>query len=73
MSCDLHVEDIDNLIKDLNKYNDLFKFVRIMREKFQTAALNGKNLLSLFNLFLIAFNIVVLFSKLITVWEFHFI
>lgn len=67
MSCDLHVEDIDNLIKDLNKYNDLFKFVRIMREKFQTAALNGKNLLSLFNLFLIAFNIVVLFSKLITV------
>ncbi|XP_072959412.1 kinetochore protein SPC25 homolog [Typha angustifolia] len=41
LHCDPYIEDINELIKDLNKTNDLFKFVRIMREKFQAATLNG--------------------------------
>lgn len=41
MDCDPYVEDVNELIKDLNKTNDFFKFVRIMREKFQAAIQNG--------------------------------
>ncbi|KAM0942969.1 putative chromosome segregation protein Spc25 [Dioscorea sansibarensis] len=39
--CDPHLENLDKLIKDMNETNGLFKFVRLMREKFQAAALNG--------------------------------
>lgn len=39
--CDPYIEGISKLIKELNKTDDLFKFVRIMREKFQASALNG--------------------------------
>lgn len=41
VNCDPDVEDISTLMKDLNKTNDLFEFVRIMREKFKDAALKG--------------------------------
>ncbi|XP_020085723.1 kinetochore protein spc25 isoform X2 [Ananas comosus] len=41
LHCDPYMEEINELVNDLNRTNDLFKFVRIMREKFQTTALNG--------------------------------
>lgn len=41
LNCDPYVEGISELIKELNKTNGLFKFVRVMREKFRAAALNG--------------------------------
>nr|XP_010937606.1 kinetochore protein SPC25 homolog [Elaeis guineensis] len=41
LHCDPYVEDISELIKELNKNDNLFELVRIMREKFQAAALNG--------------------------------
>ncbi|XP_039118847.1 kinetochore protein SPC25 homolog [Dioscorea cayenensis subsp. rotundata] len=41
LHCDPHLENLDKLIKDMNETNGLFKFVRLMREKFQAAALNG--------------------------------
>ncbi|ONK60952.1 uncharacterized protein A4U43_C08F24460 [Asparagus officinalis] len=40
MSCDPCVENVNDLITGLNKTNDLFKFVRILRQNFQAAALN---------------------------------
>lgn len=46
LDCDPHLNDIKELIYELNRTNGLFIFVRIMRQKFQEAALQGKNLLS---------------------------
>ena len=50
INCNPYVEDINGLIKELNKTNDLFKFVRIMRAKFQAAALNGRDPLFILSL-----------------------
>ncbi|XP_031483777.1 kinetochore protein SPC25 homolog [Nymphaea colorata] len=41
MDSNPYVEDTENLIHELNQTNGLFKFVRLMREKFQAAALSG--------------------------------
>ncbi|THU54377.1 hypothetical protein C4D60_Mb10t24450 [Musa balbisiana] len=41
LDCNTILEGIPELIMDLNKTNGLFKFARIMREKFQVAASNG--------------------------------
>ncbi|XP_074556447.1 kinetochore protein SPC25 homolog isoform X2 [Curcuma longa] len=41
LDCKPYLEGILELIQELNKTNSLFKFARIMREKFQDAALNG--------------------------------
>lgn len=41
LDCDPHLDDIKELIHELNKTNGLFKFVRIMRQKFQEAAAQG--------------------------------
>lgn len=43
LDCDPHLDDIKELIHELNKTNGLFKFVRIMRQKFQEAAAQGIN------------------------------
>ncbi|XP_062181118.1 kinetochore protein SPC25 homolog isoform X2 [Phragmites australis] len=40
LQCDPHVKDIEELVKDLNLNDDLFKFVRTAREKFQTSTVN---------------------------------
>lgn len=39
--CDPPLNDIEELIQELNRTNGLFKFVRIMREKFEEAATLG--------------------------------
>ncbi|VAH00582.1 unnamed protein product [Triticum turgidum subsp. durum] len=41
LQCSPPVEDSEELMKDLNLTNDLAKFVRIIRQRFQAAALNG--------------------------------
>uniref|UniRef100_A0A452XMD1 Kinetochore protein SPC25 n=1 Tax=Aegilops tauschii subsp. strangulata TaxID=200361 RepID=A0A452XMD1_AEGTS len=41
LQCSPPVEDSEELMKDLNLTNDLVKFVRIIRQRFQAAALNG--------------------------------
>ncbi|XP_059443555.1 kinetochore protein SPC25 homolog [Corylus avellana] len=41
LNCDPHLNDTKELIHELNKTNGLFKFVRIMREKFQEAVAQG--------------------------------
>ena len=41
LDCDPHLNDTKGLIYELNETNGLFKFVRIMREKFQEAATQG--------------------------------
>uniref|UniRef100_A0A8R7P3T8 Kinetochore protein SPC25 n=1 Tax=Triticum urartu TaxID=4572 RepID=A0A8R7P3T8_TRIUA len=41
LRCSPPVEDSEELMKDLNLTNDLVKFVRIIRQRFQAAALNG--------------------------------
>ena len=41
LNCDPHLNDNKELIHELNKTNGLFKFVRIMREKFQEAVAQG--------------------------------
>uniref|UniRef100_A0A0E0JU90 Kinetochore protein SPC25 n=1 Tax=Oryza punctata TaxID=4537 RepID=A0A0E0JU90_ORYPU len=41
LHCAPFLKDSEELVKDLNCSNDMFKFVRIMREKFQAAAING--------------------------------
>lgn len=64
MNCDPRLEGIDELIKELNRTNDLFKFVRIMREKFQAAASNGKNIPS-FLFAALGFHIVMASKSLI--------
>ncbi|KAF3783534.1 hypothetical protein EJ110_NYTH32363 [Nymphaea thermarum] len=41
MDSNPYVEDTEILIHELNRTNGLFKFVRLMREKFQAVALSG--------------------------------
>ncbi|KQK11773.1 probable kinetochore protein SPC25 isoform X1 [Brachypodium distachyon] len=41
IQCDPLLKDSEELVKDLNCTNDLFKFVRIMRARFQAAATKG--------------------------------
>lgn len=41
LDCDPYLEDSKELMRELNKTNGLFRFVRIMREKFCVAASNG--------------------------------
>ncbi|XP_021889045.1 probable kinetochore protein SPC25 [Carica papaya] len=41
LDCAPHVNDIKELIQELNGTNGLFRFVRIMREKFQEVAEHG--------------------------------
>lgn len=42
LHCNPEVDDIDELIKELNRTNGLFKFVRVMREKFQEISRKGE-------------------------------
>lgn len=46
LDCDPHLDDVKELILELNRTNGLFKFVRIMRQKFQEAAAQGINVTS---------------------------
>lgn len=48
LQCDPSIKDSEELMKDLNLTNDLFKFVRIVRERFQAeaATVNGGLLMS---------------------------
>ncbi|XP_048566554.1 kinetochore protein SPC25 homolog [Triticum urartu] len=41
IQCTPLLKDTEELVKDLNCTNDLFKFVRIMRARFQAAAIKG--------------------------------
>ncbi|RLN30905.1 kinetochore protein Spc25-like isoform X1 [Panicum miliaceum] len=41
LECDPHIKDVEKLVKDLNLSDDVVKFVRIIREKFQSSAMNG--------------------------------
>ncbi|KAF6168272.1 hypothetical protein GIB67_014507, partial [Kingdonia uniflora] len=41
LDCDPYLGDMKDFIQDLNQTNGLFKFVRIMREKFQATTLKG--------------------------------
>ncbi|XP_065875083.1 kinetochore protein SPC25 homolog isoform X1 [Euphorbia lathyris] len=41
LGCDPHLNDTKELMNELNRTNGLFKFVRLMREKFQEAASLG--------------------------------
>ncbi|KAF8725636.1 hypothetical protein HU200_020178 [Digitaria exilis] len=41
LGCDVHIKDVDQLVKDLNSSDHLFKFLRIVREKFQSSAMNA--------------------------------
>ncbi|KAL6619807.1 hypothetical protein ACP70R_034946 [Stipagrostis hirtigluma subsp. patula] len=41
LQCDPHIKDIEELVKDLNLGSDFYKFVRIVREKFQDITVNG--------------------------------
>ncbi|KAK9747874.1 hypothetical protein RND81_02G020600 [Saponaria officinalis] len=38
IQCDPQLSDTESLVKELNKSNGLYKFVRLMREKFQASA-----------------------------------
>lgn len=42
LDCDLQLDDIKEMVQELNKTNDLFRFVRLMREKFLKSTLSGK-------------------------------
>lgn len=41
MDCNPQLADMDEMVQELNKTNDLFGFVRLMRNKFQKATLSG--------------------------------
>lgn len=43
LNCEPSLKDTDELIHELNKTNGLFKFVRMMRKKFQEAVVQGIN------------------------------
>ena len=49
LDCDPHLNDTKGLIYELNETNGLFKFVRIMREKFQEAAALGIDFIVFFS------------------------
>ncbi|KAG7560080.1 Chromosome segregation protein Spc25 [Arabidopsis thaliana x Arabidopsis arenosa] len=40
LDCDLQLEDINDMVQELNKTNDLFRFVRLMRVKFLKSTLS---------------------------------
>ncbi|CAF1708028.1 hypothetical protein HID58_055317 [Brassica napus] len=40
LDCNPHLDDMDEMVQELNKTNDLFGFVRLMRDKFQKATLS---------------------------------
>ncbi|KAG2327937.1 hypothetical protein Bca4012_036968 [Brassica carinata] len=40
LDCNPQLDDMDEMVQELNKTNDLFGFVRLMREKFQKATLS---------------------------------
>lgn len=42
LDCDLQLDDINDMVRELNKSNDLFRFVRLMRDKFLKSTLSGK-------------------------------
>lgn len=54
LSCEHSLRDTKELIHELNKTNDLFKFVRIMRKKFQEVVAQGTTMLLSF-LYMTAF------------------
>lgn len=41
LECDPHIKDVEQLVKDLNLSDDVAKFLRIIREKFQSSDMNG--------------------------------
>lgn len=41
VQCVPFVDDVEELVKDLNCSNDLYKFVKVMREMFQAATISG--------------------------------
>jgi len=41
LQCDPHIKDVEKLVTDLNLSDNVVKFVRIIREKFQSSAMNG--------------------------------
>ncbi|XP_004960528.1 kinetochore protein Spc25 isoform X1 [Setaria italica] len=41
LECDPHIKDVEELVKDLNLSDHVVKFLRIIREKFQSSAMNG--------------------------------
>lgn len=53
LDCDPHLNDTKELIHELNRTNGLFKFVRIVREKFQKAAACGMTLSLVFFTFIL--------------------
>ncbi|KAJ0241696.1 Kinetochore protein SPC25 [Hirschfeldia incana] len=40
LDCNPHFDDMDEMVQELNKTNDLFGFVRLMRNKFQKSTLS---------------------------------
>ncbi|KAF6168445.1 hypothetical protein GIB67_004997 [Kingdonia uniflora] len=51
LDCDPYLGDMKEFIQELNQTNGLFKFVRIMREKFQTTTLKAITLYLVYHLF----------------------
>ncbi|OEL29017.1 hypothetical protein BAE44_0009965 [Dichanthelium oligosanthes] len=41
LECDPHIKDVEELVKDLNLSDHVVKFLRIIREKFHSSAMNG--------------------------------
>jgi len=41
LQCDPHIKDVEKLVTDLNLSDNVVKFLRIIREKFQSSAMNG--------------------------------
>ncbi|CAN6326420.1 unnamed protein product [Urochloa humidicola] len=41
LKCDPHIKDVEELLKDLNLSDHVTKFLRIIREKFQSSTMNG--------------------------------
>ncbi|XP_010503449.1 PREDICTED: kinetochore protein spc25-like isoform X3 [Camelina sativa] len=40
LDCDLQLDEIKGMVQELNKTNDFFRFVRLMRDKFQKSTLS---------------------------------
>ncbi|TVU18329.1 hypothetical protein EJB05_34419 [Eragrostis curvula] len=47
VQCEPPIKEFEEMVKDLNLSGDLFKFVRVAREKFQSSSVNGDLPLSL--------------------------
>lgn len=41
LECDVPIKDVEELMKGLSLSDDLAKFLRIVRENFQSSAMNG--------------------------------